>query len=86
MTTIGAISKRLHRLERRLGTAVENEATRYLRVRLENARLRCGLPPASPERLAWLRGMTIPQILHSGRAAGSRAARVASQANRSVNF
>jgi hypothetical protein len=67
MTTMGAISKRLHRLEGRLGTAVESEANRYLRVRLENARLRCGLPPPSPERLAELRGMTVSQILHSGR-------------------
>jgi hypothetical protein len=67
MTTMGAISKRLHRLERRLGTAVESEATRHLRMRLENARRRCGSPAPSPERLAELRGMTVPQILHLGR-------------------
>jgi hypothetical protein len=47
--------------------AVESEATRHLRMRLENARLRCGSRPASQERLAGLRGMTIPRILHSGR-------------------
>lgn len=76
MTTMGAISKRLHRLERRLGTAVENEQTRYLRMRLENSRLRCGLPPPSPERLAELRGMTVVQILHSGRQRAA-AARIA---------
>jgi hypothetical protein len=46
MKTMGAISKRLHRLEGRLGTAVESEATRHLRMRLENARLRYGSPPA----------------------------------------
>ena len=67
MTTMGAISKRLHRLERRLVTAAESEATRQLRMRLENARRRCGSPAPSPEHLAGLRGMTIPQILHSGR-------------------
>jgi hypothetical protein len=67
MTAMRAISKRLHRLERRLGTAAESEATRHLRMRLENARRRCGSPAASPEHLAGLRVMTISQILHSGR-------------------
>jgi hypothetical protein len=67
MTTMGALSKRLHRLERRLGTEVESQATRHLRKRLENARRRCGSPAPSPERLAELRGMTVVQILHSGR-------------------
>jgi hypothetical protein len=71
MTTMGALSKRLHRLEGRLGTGVESEATRHLRMRLENARLRCGSPAASQEPLAGLRGMTIPQILHSRRAGGA---------------
>lgn len=65
--TMGAISKRLDRLEGRLGTAVESEATRHVRMRLENARRRCKLPPPSRERLAGLRGMGIVQILHSGR-------------------
>jgi hypothetical protein len=50
-----------------MGTAAESEQTRYLRMRLENSRLRCGWPPPSPEHLAGLRGMTIVQILHSGR-------------------
>jgi hypothetical protein len=86
MTTMGASSKRLQRLEKRLGTAVESEATRQLRMRLENARLRCGLLPPSPERLAELRGMTVVQILHSGRQRGSSGARVGSQAERLVNF
>jgi hypothetical protein len=68
-----AILKRLDRLEKRFGlveqpeTAAESEQTRWLRMRLENARLRCKLPPPSPERLAELRGMTLVQILHSGR-------------------
>jgi hypothetical protein len=75
-----AILKRLGRLEERFGlverpgTAVENERTRYLRIRLQDSRLRCGLPSPSPERLAWLRLMTIPQILNSHRFAGSRSA------------
>jgi hypothetical protein len=87
-----AILKRLGRLEERSGlaerpgTAAENEQTRYLRIRLQNSRLRCGLPPPSPERLAWLSHMTIPQILNSHRFAGSRDARAASHTNRSVNF
>jgi hypothetical protein len=65
-----AILKRLDRLEERFGlveqpeTVAESEQTRWLRMRLENARLRCKLPPPSPERLAELRGV---QILHSGR-------------------
>jgi hypothetical protein len=62
------LRRRLRKLERKqLGTAVESEATQHLRMRLENARLRCGSPPASPEYLAGLRGMTIVQILHSHR-------------------
>ena len=31
------------------------------------ARLQCGLPPISAERLAELRGMSIVEILHSAR-------------------
>jgi hypothetical protein len=75
MTAMGAISKRLHRLERRLGTEIESEATRHLRMRLDHARRRCGSPAPSQERLAELRGMTVVQILHSGRQK-SAAARV----------
>ena len=61
-----AIARRLHRLEERF-RPVESEKTRELRERLEAARLRAGLPPISPERLAELRGMGIVAILHSGR-------------------
>jgi hypothetical protein len=77
-----ATLKRLDRLEERLGlverpeTAAESEQTRHLRMRLENARLRSSLPPPSPERLAELRGMTVVQILHSGRQRAA-AARIA---------
>jgi len=47
--------------------AVESWGTRDLRMRLEAARLRCRLPPISPERQAELKGRTIVGILHSGR-------------------
>jgi len=60
-------ARRLRRLEERLGPAVETEHTRRLRQRLEAARLRCGLPPACPTRIAELRGKSIVEILHSGR-------------------
>ena len=62
-----ALARRLHRLEERFGSAVESAETRHLRVRFEGARLRCGLPPISPERLAELRGMSIAGILSAGR-------------------
>ena len=62
------LRRRLSKLEKKqMGTAAESEQTRYLRMRVENARLRCGLPAPSPERLAELRGMTVVQILHLGR-------------------
>jgi hypothetical protein len=62
-----AIAKRLDRLEARWGPAVESWKTRHLRARLEAARLRCGWPPTSPERVAELRRMTVPEILNSSR-------------------
>ncbi len=63
-----AIARRLQRLERRVEPpAVESQHTRQLRARLEAGRLRCGLPPISPERLVELRGMSLIEILHSGR-------------------
>jgi hypothetical protein len=68
MTTMRAISRRLQRLEKSLGSSeVENQETPWLQMRLKNARLRCGSPQPSAEHLAGLRGMTIVQILHSGR-------------------
>ena len=68
-----AIVRRLRRLEERLGPSVETQETRHLRARLEAARLRCGLKPIPPERLAELRHMSIVAILHSGRQrAGAR--------------
>ena len=62
-----AISRRLDRLEERLGTAGESEATRRLRVRLNAARLRSESPPVSPDRLAKLSGMSVAAILNSSR-------------------
>jgi hypothetical protein len=62
---LGRLEERFGRLER-LGTAAESEQTRHLGMRLANSRRRCGLPP-SPERLARLRHMTVPQILNSHR-------------------
>jgi hypothetical protein len=67
-----ALARRLRRLEERLGPTVEAQETRHLRARLEAARLRCGLTPIPPERLADLRHMSIVDILHSGRRAGAR--------------
>ncbi len=65
--TMRALARRLQRLEKRFGTAVESQHTPRLRVRLHAAHLRCGFQPISPERLAKLRGMSIIEILHSGR-------------------
>jgi hypothetical protein len=62
-----ANARRLHRLEERFGTTVESLETLYLRMRLKAARLRCGLPLISPDRLAWLRGKSIVEILKAGR-------------------
>ena len=62
-----ALTNRLRRLEERFDTTVESEESRYLRRRLDAARLRCALPQPSPDRLAKLRGMTIPEILNWGR-------------------
>jgi hypothetical protein len=60
-----AIARRLNRLEERFGTAAESWETRHLRVRLEAADRRSGLPPISAERLAELRGKSIVEILNS---------------------
>ena len=62
-----AIARRLQRLEKRFGTAVESQHRRRLRARLDAAHLRCGFQPISPERLAKLRGMNLIEILNSGR-------------------
>ena|SRR5258708_35456279 len=62
-----AILRRLQRLEHRFGREEETVETRALRVRLEAARVRSGTPPPSPERLAELRGMSIPAILNAAR-------------------
>ena len=62
-----AIVRRLHRLEERYQPAIESPEMRSLRARLGAARLRCGLPPISPESRAELKGMSIVAILHSGR-------------------
>lgn len=60
-------SKRLQRLEKQFGPAVESAQARNLRRRLEIARLRCGVRPISPERQAELGTLNITEILHSGR-------------------
>ena len=62
-----AIARRLKRLEERFGTAEESWETRQLRLRLEAADRRCGLPPISRERLAELRGKSMVEILDSSR-------------------
>jgi hypothetical protein len=62
-----AIARRLKRLEERFGTAEESWETRRLRLRLEAADRRCGLPPISAERLAELRGKSKAEILDSSR-------------------
>jgi hypothetical protein len=70
-----AISRRLQRLEKRLGLAVEDREARdagaarleAARLRLAAARPRCEFPPRSPERLAGLRGMSIVRILNAAR-------------------
>jgi hypothetical protein len=67
--TMRAISKRLDRLEKRWGPAVESWETRHLQMRLQAARSRCGLPSISTERRAGLRGMSVTAILNSSRAA-----------------
>jgi hypothetical protein len=72
-----AISRRLDRLEERLGIqlgpVVESLADRELRRRIAAARLRlaaanlpCGLP-ISPERRAELKGRSVCDILRDGR-------------------
>lgn len=65
--TMRSIARRLHRLEERFGPVVESGHTRHLRMRLEAARLRRGLPPISPDRLAWLKDKSIVEILNAGR-------------------
>jgi hypothetical protein len=59
--------RRLQRLEKRLGPAVQDWRTRELRARLEAARLRSGLPPISGEPRRKLRGLTVADILNSNR-------------------
>lgn len=57
------LERRLWRLERRLRPV----AAARLLARLEAARLRCGLPPISPERETESRKMSLIEILHAGR-------------------
>jgi hypothetical protein len=62
-----AIARRLQRIETRLGLVAETREEKVQAARLEAARLRCGLPPPSPERLAELRGMKVVDILNAAR-------------------
>jgi hypothetical protein len=62
-----AIDRRLRRLERHFGPEFESSEMCALQVRLEAARLRCGLLPPTPERLTKLKGMSVVQILNEGR-------------------
>jgi len=64
------ISRRLRRLEERLGLgelAIESWETRELRLQLEAARRRNGSPPISEERWAELKGRSVSGILDSAR-------------------
>ena len=61
------LRRRLRKLEKQLGTAVDVDKALQLKARLQAARLRCGSSPPSPERVIELRGMTVCQILYSGR-------------------
>jgi hypothetical protein len=58
------MTRRLQRLEERLVPAAASRETLRVLARLAAARARMGMPP---ERQAELRGMTIPEILHSRR-------------------
>jgi hypothetical protein len=60
-------ARRLRRLEEQFGPIAESGEMRQVRTRLEAARLRCGLPQKSPERLAELRTMGVAEILKSAR-------------------
>jgi len=66
-----SISRRLDRLEERsgiqCGPVVESWEARELRLLLEAARLRSGLPPISRERRAELKGRSVSGILDSAR-------------------
>jgi hypothetical protein len=69
MSNLRAYSRRLRRLERQffpeaLGLSAKGQE---LVARLESARLRCNIPPTSPERMAEIKGMSIIEILTTGR-------------------
>ena len=66
------ILRRLHRLEKQFQPAIESPQDRYVRMRFEEACLRCGLPQPSSERLAELKGKSIVEILNSARDKFSR--------------
>jgi hypothetical protein len=62
-----AIARRLQRLEQRFGLVEETAEAKIVQARLEAARLRCGLSPPSPNRLAGLMGLSVCEILNAGR-------------------
>ena len=62
-----AVARRLRQLEQRYGPVVESYESQERRARLVAARLRCGLPPVCTKRRGELRGMSIIEILNSGR-------------------
>ena len=66
-----SIGRRLNRLEEFFLPMPESPHTRSLRLRLEAARRRCGIPPLSQKRATELMGKSIVEILHLG---GPRAA------------
>jgi hypothetical protein len=72
-----SISRRIRKLEARLGPPVETAFTRRLRQRLEEGRRRLlqwreqeGISVSDQDREDWenLSGLTVTQILHRGRA------------------
>lgn len=70
-----AISRRLRRLEKRLGLAAEDREGCALAALIEARRLRRGLPPPSPEHLAEQRGMGVVEILNAARQRAALAGR-----------
>ena len=72
MLNLRAYSRRLRRLERQfcpeaLGPDAPTAKGQELIARLEEARLRCNIPPTSPERMAEIKGMSIIEILTTSR-------------------
>jgi hypothetical protein len=72
-------ARRLRRLEQAVRGTVEDDQPCALQVLLDKARLRCGIPPRSPERMAELSGLGVVEILHEGRSRCAQEARAKMQ-------